>query len=91
MTVRLAQEIGMDTVAAYAERFGVYDDMGRYLANALGSEETTLYKMVAAYAMFANGGERVRADAGRPGAGPLGQHDLPPRPARLPGLRRRPR
>ncbi|MDR5651352.1 penicillin-binding protein 1A [Ruixingdingia sedimenti] len=59
MTVRIAQEIGMDVVAAYAERFGVYDRMGQFLANALGSEETTLYKMVAAYAMFANGGERV--------------------------------
>ncbi|QOL79464.1 penicillin-binding protein 1A [Pseudooceanicola spongiae] len=59
MTIRLAQEIGMDVVAEYAERFGVYDNMGTYLANALGSEETTLYKMVAAYAMFANGGERV--------------------------------
>jgi penicillin-binding protein 1A len=59
MTVRIAEEIGMDVVAAYAERFGVYDRMGQFLANALGSEETTLYKMVAAYAMFANGGERV--------------------------------
>ncbi|EAQ01760.1 penicillin-binding protein 1A [Pseudooceanicola batsensis HTCC2597] len=59
MTVRLAQEVGMDTVADYAEKFGVYDNMGPYLANALGSEETTLYKMVSAYAMFANGGERV--------------------------------
>ena len=59
MTIRLAQEIGMDTVADYAERFGVYDEMGQFLANALGSEETTLYQMVAAYAMFANGGERV--------------------------------
>jgi len=59
MTVRLAQEVGMDVVASYAERFGVYDNMGPYLANALGSEETTLFNMVAAYAMFANGGERV--------------------------------
>lgn len=59
MTIRLAQEVGMDVVAAYAERFGVYNRMGRFLANALGSEETTLFKMVAAYAMFANGGERV--------------------------------
>ncbi|MCX7288496.1 MAG: PBP1A family penicillin-binding protein [Rhodobacterales bacterium] len=59
MTVRVAQEIGMDTVAAYAERFGVYDRMGQFLANALGSQETTLFKMVAAYSMFANGGERV--------------------------------
>jgi len=59
MTVRLAEEIGMDTVAAYAERFGVYDRLDPYLSNALGSQETTLYKMVSAYAMFANGGERV--------------------------------
>jgi len=59
MTVRLAQEVGMNTVARYAEHFGVYDQMDEFLANALGSQETTLFKMVAAYAMFANGGERV--------------------------------
>ncbi|MCU0900197.1 MAG: PBP1A family penicillin-binding protein [Cypionkella sp.] len=59
MTVRIAEEIGMDLVANYAERFGVYDRMNAFLANSLGSQETTLFKMVAAYAMFANGGERV--------------------------------
>ncbi len=59
MTVRIAQEIGMPLVASYAERFGVYDRMNPFLANSLGAEETTLFKMVAAYAMFANGGERV--------------------------------
>jgi penicillin-binding protein 1A len=59
MTIRIAQEIGMDTVAGYAEKFGVYSPMNTFLANALGAQETTLYKMVAAYAMFANGGERV--------------------------------
>ena len=59
MTVRIAQEIGMDLVASYADRFGVYDRMNPYLANALGAEETTLYRIVAAYAMFANGGERI--------------------------------
>ena len=59
MTIRLAQEVGMDVVASYAERFGLYDNMGQFLANSLGTEETTLFNMVAAYAMFANGGERV--------------------------------
>lgn len=59
MTIRIAQEIGMQTVAGYAERFGVYDRLGPFLANSLGAQETTLFKMVAAYAMFANGGERV--------------------------------
>ena len=59
MTIRLAQEVGMGTVAEYAERFGVYDSMNQVLAASLGSDETTVFRMVAAYAMFANGGERV--------------------------------
>jgi penicillin-binding protein 1A len=59
MTIRIAQEVTMNTVAGYAERFGVYDRLEPFLANALGAQETTLFKMVAAYAMFANGGERV--------------------------------
>ena len=59
MTVRLAKAVGMETIASYAEKFGVYDNMKPYLSMSLGSQETTLYKMVAAYAMFANGGERV--------------------------------
>ncbi len=59
MTVRIAQEITMETVAQYAERFGVYSPMQPFLANSLGAQETTLFKMVAAYSMFANGGERV--------------------------------
>jgi penicillin-binding protein 1A len=59
MTIRLAQEVGLDVIGSYAEKFGVYENMKQYLANSLGAEETTLYNMVAAYAMFANGGERV--------------------------------
>ena len=59
MTIRLAQTVGMNVVGDYAERFGVYENLSPVLANALGSQETTLYQMVAAYAMFANGGERV--------------------------------
>ncbi len=59
MTIRLAQEVGIEVVADYAEKFGVYDKMNRVLSAALGSNETTLFKVVAAYAMFANGGERV--------------------------------
>ena len=59
MTVRIAQAVGMDRVAEYAERFGVYDNMPLHFAYALGAGETTLYQMVAAYGMFANGGKRV--------------------------------
>ncbi|HUS56070.1 MAG TPA: penicillin-binding protein 1A [Thermohalobaculum sp.] len=60
MTVRIAQAVGMDRVANYAERFGVYENMPHHLSYALGAGETTLYNMVAAYGMFANGGKRVR-------------------------------
>jgi penicillin-binding protein 1A len=60
MTVRIAQSVGMSRVAAYAERFGVYEDMPHHLSYALGAGETTLWDMVAAYGMFANGGKRVR-------------------------------
>jgi len=59
MTVRIAQDIGMNFVAEYAERFGVYDRMPDILSYSLGAGETTLFKMVAAYAQFANGGLRV--------------------------------
>ncbi len=59
MTVRIAQSIGMDVVSAYAERFGVYKDMPQLISYALGAGETSLYRMVAAYGMFANGGKQI--------------------------------
>ena len=59
MTVRIAQDIGMNIVGMYAERFGVYDRMPDILSYSLGAGETTLFKMVAAYAQFANGGLQV--------------------------------
>ncbi|MBX6744149.1 MAG: penicillin-binding protein, partial [Acetobacteraceae bacterium] len=59
VTVRVAQEIGMDKVADAAARFGVIPNMPRYLAMALGSGETTVLRMAAGYASFANGGRQV--------------------------------
>lgn len=60
MTVRLAQDVGMPLIAEYAKRFGVYDDLPPYLSFALGAGETTLLRMVTAYAMFDNGGRRIK-------------------------------
>jgi penicillin-binding protein 1A len=60
MTVRLAQQMGMDKVAAVAERMGVYDKMPHFLANSLGSTDTTLMRLVAAYSEFVNGGKKVQ-------------------------------
>ncbi|RED11375.1 penicillin-binding protein 1A [Pontivivens insulae] len=59
MTVRIADDIGMDVIADYAEDFGIYEDMGEFLPMSLGAGETTLFRMISAYAMFANGGQRV--------------------------------
>ncbi len=59
MTVRLAQTIGMERVAEYAERFGVVDTMPGRLAMALGAGETTLMRLTTAYAMLVNGGKKV--------------------------------
>ncbi|HXF87487.1 MAG TPA: penicillin-binding protein 1A [Xanthobacteraceae bacterium] len=59
MTVRLAQDLGMPLIADYAKRLGVYDNLPNYLSYSLGAGETTLLKMVTAYAMFDNGGKRI--------------------------------
>ncbi len=61
MTVRLAQDMGMPLITEYARRFGVYDDLLPVLAMSLGAGETTLLRMVNAYAMIANGGRQVQA------------------------------
>jgi penicillin-binding protein 1A len=60
MTVRLAQDVGMPLIVEYAKRFGVYDDLPTYLSFALGAGETTVLRMTAAYAMFDNGGRRIK-------------------------------
>jgi penicillin-binding protein 1A len=59
MTVRLAAFLGMDSVAAYAKKFGIVDDMPHYLSSALGSVETTVLRMTTAYAQLVNGGKKI--------------------------------
>lgn len=59
MTVRLAQAIGIEMVTDYAEAFGVDEDMPHVLSMSIGAGETTLMRLTAAYAMIANGGQRI--------------------------------
>ncbi|HEV7320822.1 MAG TPA: penicillin-binding protein 1A [Ensifer sp.] len=59
MTVRLARHLGMDLVADYGKRFGIYDELKPYLPMSLGAGETTLLRLVSAYAVIANGGKAV--------------------------------
>ena len=61
MTVRLADDLGMVKIADLAQRLGIYDKLPLQLAMALGAGETTLLKMVTAYAMIDNGGKKIDA------------------------------
>jgi penicillin-binding protein 1A len=58
-TVRIAESIGMERVAQYAERFGVVDKLPLYLSMSLGATDTTLLRMATAYSMIVNGGRRI--------------------------------
>ncbi|MEZ5826177.1 MAG: penicillin-binding protein 1A [Geminicoccaceae bacterium] len=59
MTVRLAQDIGMDRVVDVAERFGIERGLGHNLASSLGSNEVDLLSLTTAYAMLVNGGHKI--------------------------------
>ena len=59
MTVRLADYLGLEMISEYAARFGVAENMPPLHSNALGASETTLLKLVSAYAVFVNGGKQV--------------------------------
>ncbi len=56
MTVQIGMQAGMDNVVDTIETLGISEDPDPYAATALGSEETTVSKIVAAYAALANHG-----------------------------------
>lgn len=59
MTVRLAQDVGMDKVAEYAKKFGVNDHLPYLLSMSLGAGETHVIDMARAYGMMVNGGKEI--------------------------------
>ncbi len=58
-TIRLAQKVGMDAVAANAIAFHVVDQMSRFLPNALGAVDTTVLRQAGAYASLDQNGREV--------------------------------
>ena len=63
MTVRLAQQVGMDSIADIAKRFAIADDLPRQLAVSLGAHEVTLLDLTRAYAQIVNGGRSITPTA----------------------------
>ncbi len=57
--VKLAQKVGMPTVADYARRFGITSPILPFLPIALGAADLTLYEQTSAFTVFPNDGLRI--------------------------------
>ncbi len=60
MTVRLAQDLGMDKVSEYAKKLGVNDHLPHLLSMSLGAGETRVIDLAKAYAIIVNGGKNIQ-------------------------------
>ncbi|OUW63768.1 MAG: penicillin-binding protein [Pelagibacteraceae bacterium TMED201] len=60
MTVRIAQDLGVDKIANFSKKLGIYNNPNKLLSISLGSAETTLLKLTSAYSAFVNGGKLVK-------------------------------
>jgi len=59
MTVRVAQELGIDKIITFSKKLKIYEDPDELMSISLGSAETTLLKITTAYCSFVNGGKLV--------------------------------
>jgi len=59
MTVRIAQNLGVDKVAKFSRELKIYDKPEELLSISLGSAETTLLDLTSAYSSFVNGGKQI--------------------------------
>ncbi len=59
MTVRIAQNLGVDKIAKFSKELKIYDEPEELLSISLGSAETTLLDLTSAYSSFVNGGKLI--------------------------------
>ncbi len=59
MTVRIAQEIGIDKIVNFSKKLNIYENPDELMSVSLGSAETTLLKITSAYCSFLNGGKLI--------------------------------
>ena len=59
MTVRIAQNLGIEKLVSFSKELGIYQNPDELLSMSLGSTETTLLKLTSAYSTFVNGGKLV--------------------------------
>jgi len=59
MTVRIAQNLGVDKIASFSKKLKIYENPEELLSISLGSAETTLLNLTSAYSSFVNGGKLI--------------------------------
>ena len=59
MTVRIAQDLGLDKIINYSKKLAIYENPEELLSISLGSAETTLLQLTSAYSVFVNSGKLV--------------------------------
>ncbi|MFL2883031.1 MAG: penicillin-binding protein 1A [Pelagibacteraceae bacterium] len=59
MTVRIAENIGIDKILNLSRTLNIYQDIPELLSVSLGSAETTLINITSAYSTFVNGGKKI--------------------------------
>ena len=60
MTVRIAQNLGVDKLTNFSKEMGIYIEPEELLSISLGSAETTLLNLTSAYSSFVNGGKLIK-------------------------------
>jgi penicillin-binding protein 1A len=58
-TVRVGQAVGMPKIVETAKKFGISDNLPPFISSVIGAGETTLMRMVTAYAEIDNGGKKI--------------------------------
>ena len=59
MTVRIAQNLGINELTNFSKKLNIYKDPDELLSISLGSAETTLLNLTSAYSSFVNGGKLI--------------------------------
>ncbi len=60
MTVRIAQNLGVDKIVNFSKEMRIYKEPEELLSISLGSAETTLLNLTSAYCSFVNGGKLIK-------------------------------
>ncbi len=60
MTVRIAKILGLEGILDLSKKLNIYDEIPELLSVSLGAAETTLMSLTSGYAVFVNGGIKVK-------------------------------